>query len=116
MDKCPLKNFAQKGSMISEIVNYNIRQWYFFNERVKCHCQGFLHKMDKQNPKETFLLVVQKEVKEKGYILKYMQLARLWTGKSACGKLLKGEISTVPESLQEQCRFTGQECKTHGPI
>lgn len=52
--------------MISEIVNYNIRQWYFFNERVKCHCQGFLYKMDKQNPKEPFLLVVQKEVKEKG--------------------------------------------------
>lgn len=60
--------------------------------------------MDKQNPKETFLLVVQKEVKEKGYILKDMQLVRLWTGKSACGKLLKGEISNVPESLQEQCR------------
>lgn len=36
-----------------------------------------------------------------------MQLARLWTVKSACGKLLKGEISNVPESLQEQCRFTG---------
>lgn len=36
-----------------------------------------------------------------------MQLVRLWTGKSACGKLLKGEILNVPESLQEQCRFTG---------
>lgn len=52
--------------MISELINYNIRQWYFFKERVKYHCQGFLYKMDKQNPKETFLLVVQKEVKEKG--------------------------------------------------
>lgn len=58
--------------MISEIVSYNIRLWYFFKERVKCHCQGFLYKMDKQNPKETFLLVMQKEVKEKGYILKDM--------------------------------------------
>lgn len=44
MDKCPLKNFAQKWSMISEIVNYNIRQWYFLKERVKCHCQGFSYK------------------------------------------------------------------------
>lgn len=71
--------------------------------------------MDKQNPKETYLLIVQKEVKEKGYILKDMQLARLWTGKSASGKLLKGEISNVPESY---CKSNAGllEYKTHGPI
>lgn len=44
-----------------------------------------------------------------------MQLARLWTGKSACGKLLKGEISNVPESY---CKSDAGllKYKTHGPI
>lgn len=65
--------------------------------------------MDKRNPKETFLLVVQQEVKEMGKTLKDMQLVRkVWKTIEVedfkCSRIIVRAIQVY------------WSVKTHGPI
>lgn len=115
MDKCPLKNLAQKWSMISEIVSYNIRLWYFFKERVKCHCQGFLYKMDKQNPKRDLSSGNAKGGEGEGLYPERHVISKAVDRQDCMWKTTEGEISNVPESY---CKSNAGllECKSHGPI